>query len=39
MGKDFRGEKFEVDGTGTNEVADYKNKTAKTVNILLCFTF
>ena len=31
--------KFEIDGTGTKEDADYKNRTAKSVNILICFTF
>jgi len=31
--------KFEIDGTGTNESDDYKNRTAKSVNILVCFAF
>jgi len=29
-------DKFEIDGTGTNESADYKNRTAKSVTILIC---
>jgi len=37
--KYFRGSKFEIDGTGTNEGAENKNRTAKSVNILICFKF
>jgi len=37
--KILQGEKFEIEDTGTNKGADYKNRTAKSVNILLCFTF
>ena len=33
------GEKFEIYGTETNEGADYKYRTAKSVNILIFFTF
>jgi len=35
----WEGEKFQIDGTGTNEGAENKNRTAKSVNILLCFKF
>jgi len=30
----LRRRKFKIDGTGTNESADYKNRTAESVNIL-----
>ena len=33
----FEGRKLEVDGTGTKECAQNKNRTAKSVNILICF--
>jgi len=29
--------KFEIDGRGTNEGAENQNRTAKSVNILICF--
>jgi len=41
----FRGElilgraKFEIADTGTNEGAENKNKTLKSVNILICLKF
>ena len=35
----LEGREFEKYGTGTNEGADYTNRTAKSVNILICFTF
>jgi len=38
-GKYYKGEKFEFDGTGTNKGAGFKSRTAKSINILICFTF
>ena len=39
-GKIFCGEeKFEMDGLGTNEGTENKNRTAKSVNILISFKF
>jgi len=35
--KYLRGE-FEIDGTETNKGADYKNRTAKSLNILMFFS-
>lgn len=37
--KYFRGEKFEIDGTVTNDGANYKTRSAKSVNILISFKF
>jgi len=31
--------KFEIDGTETNEGAENKNRSAKSINILICFKF
>jgi len=33
-GQNIYGRKFEIDGTGTSKDATYKNRTAKSVNIL-----
>ena len=35
----FRGAKFEINGKGNNEGVDNKNRTAKSVNILICCKF
>jgi len=35
----FGGGKFEIDGTGTNEGAENKNGTVKSVNILIYLKF
>jgi len=35
----FDGGEFEIDGMGTNEGAENKNRTGKSVNILICFKF
>ena len=37
--KYFRETKFEIDSTGTNEGAETKNTTAKSVNIFIRFEF
>ena len=37
--KYFSGAKFAIDGTGTNEGAENKNRTAKSVSILICLRF
>lgn len=34
-GKHFRGDTIEIDGTGTNEGTENKNRTTKCVNILI----
>jgi len=33
------GRQFEIDGMGTNEGAGNNNRTATSVNILICFKF
>jgi len=38
-GGKYLGATFKIEGTGTNEGAENKNRTAKSVNILICFTF
>ena len=37
VGNILEGAKFEIDGTGTNKGAENKNKSANSVNILICF--
>jgi len=38
-GQNMLGAKFEIDGAGTNEGAENKNRTAKSVYILICVRF